>query len=204
MQIEHIRHWYRSLPEKKRYIELLTAVLTVPVLITVLIANVRNINTQPQKNESISSGSSVLGTVRQTPTPTFPVNKSGTTDASPSSITSPEPSHTPQQCNPAVGNPTIKYPKEGEVVTGNPVCIDISIEKEGFCSVVWSYRINNSAWSEFTDKSFCIYDLSPGQKQLEVRIKSIVSGDEVTRSRTFLIPGMTATPTPESSPSASY
>lgn len=210
MHIQNVQQWYRSLPDKKRYIEFITAFLTVPVLITVLIGNLRNINTQPQDKES-NNGAMVLGTVRQTPTPTTVLRDSEkitvTEETDPTPIVTvqetPQPSPPPpQQCNPSVGNPAIRYPTEGENVTINPVCIDITIDKQGYCSVVWSYRINGSAWSEYTDKSFCIYDLPPGQKLLDVKIKSIVSGDEVTRSRTFHIPGPSLTPTPESSSSA--
>ena len=39
LSIDRIKSWYRALPDKKRYIEFVTALLTVPVLITVLISN---------------------------------------------------------------------------------------------------------------------------------------------------------------------
>ena len=42
--LEKFKDWYRNLPDKKRYIEFVTAILTVPVLITVIISNVSRIN----------------------------------------------------------------------------------------------------------------------------------------------------------------
>ena len=44
--LEKWRKWYRALPDKKRYIEFLTASLSVPVLITVIILNVSNLKSR--------------------------------------------------------------------------------------------------------------------------------------------------------------
>lgn len=56
--LEKLRNWYRGLPDKKKYIEFLTASLSVPVLITVIILNVSNLRskdkqtTEPPKVET--------------------------------------------------------------------------------------------------------------------------------------------------------
>ena len=41
--LEKIKKWYRNLPDKKRYLEFITALLTIPVLLTVLWSNLNNL-----------------------------------------------------------------------------------------------------------------------------------------------------------------
>ena len=121
---------------------------------------------------------------------------------SPAAATS-TPSVTPSaQCKKEVGPISIVYPKEGTTISKDPVCLDISRTGEDYCAVVWSYRINGENWSDYTDKSICIYRLSAGTKNLELRVKSIVTGDETILTRTFTVLE-TATPTPTSTSSAS-
>jgi hypothetical protein len=81
------------------------------------------------------------------------------------------------------------YPEEGNTVSKNPVCLDISRTGIDYCAVVWSYRLNNESWSDYTDKSICLYGLTPGTKKLELRVKSIVTGDETILTRNFTIYG---------------
>ena len=50
---EKARQWYRALPDKKRYLEFITAFLSIPVLITVLISNVSNLQ-NTKKPETVS------------------------------------------------------------------------------------------------------------------------------------------------------
>ena len=58
---EKIKKWYRAMPDKKRYIEFITALLTIPVLLTVLITNLSNI--RQNNNKPIA-----IPTVAQQPT----------------------------------------------------------------------------------------------------------------------------------------
>src|SRR3990167_3484792 len=46
---DSVKQWYSELPDKKKWIDFLTASLTVPVLITVIIAN---INSMRKKGEA--------------------------------------------------------------------------------------------------------------------------------------------------------
>lgn len=175
---EKVKYWYRGLPDKKRYLEFLTALLTIPVLLTVIISNILNLQNRSQ-------------TPAPTPLPTI----HPTTIVS----TAPTPTLTPTpglQCKKEIGPIEIAYPNENMTVISDPVCLDIVREGTDFCAVVWSYRINASVWSDYTDKSICMYGLTPGEKKLELRVKSIVTGAETILRRTFIIPSLTPTPTP--------
>lgn len=192
--VDRIKSSYRALPDKKRYIEFFTALLTVPVLLTVIIANIRNLQSKPATQSA--------GTGNQTPQVTFiPYEvKSG---QQPSVAGTPYPTPTNslvKECTREVGPVEIISPAEGERVIANPVCIDISYHQGDYCSVVWSYRLNSAPWSQYTDKSICLYNIPPGDQKLDLRVKSIASDDEVLLTRRFTVPA--PTPTPEASGSA--
>lgn len=181
--VDKLRNWYRGLPDKKRYLEFITALLTIPVLLTVLLSNVTNL--QNQKKAETTPTPSVTNTT-PTATPTIiPEKPLGTS-----------PTVTPAtQCTPGVGPVEIVYPEENATLSEDPVCLDIPRVSGNYCAVVWSYRINGSGWSNYTDREVCMYGFTPGTKQLDLRIKSIVSGEEKILRRTFTIAG-SPTPTP--------
>lgn len=189
--IQSIRDWYRGLPDKKRYLEFMTALLTIPVLLTVLLSNVSNL--QNKKNEPTP-----------TPQPTADQPLTGTATTTPKTTVTPTSTPTPTpgpECIKEIGPIELSDPEEGSTVTGDPVYLDITRTGKNYCSVVWSYRINGSAWSEYTDKSISLYGLTPGVKNLELRVKSIVSTDTQLIKRTFTVAG-TSTPTPTATSSA--
>ena len=113
---------------------------------------------------------------------------------------------TPSQCESEIGPIEITSPKENETVSDNPLCFTIVRKNPNnkYCAVVWSQRINNSSWSDFTDREICIYNMDSGEKTLELKVKSIVSGAEKTLMRIFnyenatqiATPTLTNTPTP--------
>jgi hypothetical protein len=192
---DKIKHWWTVLPDKKKYIEFFTALLTVPVLLTVLISNINSLKTN-QKTA-----------IAPTPTPgqiTPPVITIIQKE-NPTSTPTPTPNVTPTpgQCNSAVGPVNITSPADNEVVNTNPVCINISYNQGNYCAVVWSYRINGGSWSDFTDKSICLYNLPPGTENLELQVKSVASSNEVLLNRTFTVSGTAATPTPTQTQSQS-
>ena len=181
--IERLRSWYRGLPDKKRYLEFITALLTIPVLLTVLLSNVTNL--QNQKKAEITP----------TPTQVIATPSSKPTDV-PAKLPNTSPTVTPAaQCIAGIGPIEIAYPEEGSTLSEDPICLDIPRSGGNYCSVVWSYRINGSGWSNYTDREVCMYNLSPGTKQLDLRVKSIVSGEEKILRRTFTVAG-SVTPTP--------
>lgn len=190
--IDRVKRWYRMLPDKKRYLEFMTALLSIPVLLTVIILNISSL--QSQKNAGGATGPSAITTpnviiVTQGAT-------SGTT-VTPSPTLTPTSSPTPDAtCKNQIGPVSIAYPNEGDVISDDPICLSIVRSDPTYCSVFWSYRINGGAWSDYTDKSICMYGLSSGQKNLELRVKNFVSGDETILKRTFSVAGSTATPVP--------
>jgi hypothetical protein len=165
-------------------VEFFTAILTVPVLLTVIILNVSNL----KKSDS---------TPTPTPEPqkiivTIPEQKQASginTDANPTP--------TSEACNTDIGPVSISSPDEGDVVTNNPVTITVSRQGTGYCAIVWSYRINGGAWSDYDDKSIALYNPPKGQITFELRVKSVVTGDEQKLTRKFSYDGSsdtTATP----------
>jgi hypothetical protein len=181
---------YRHLPEKKQYVEFFTALLTVPVLITVLALNLNNLKTTNKKpttqNTTVNSSSNNTPEKIYISAPTsaaVPVNTISVTEA---------------PCKPGIGSISIDSPQEGDTVSDNPVSIDISYKTNGYCQVVWSYRINGGGWSDYDDKSIALYNLPQGNIKLDLRVKSIVSDDQKTLTRNFVYKGNTvaATATP--------
>jgi len=177
-KIQDIKQAMSNLPDKKRYAELLTAVLSIPVLITVLLLNINNLRPKTQEPSTIATQSGIP--TASSPIPTLQ-------NASPTQQKTPTISP-PQACIKEVGPIEITSPQEGEVITQNPVCIDIQRNNQDYCEVAWSYRINNDPWSEYIDKAICLYNMTPGEKRIEVRVKSIASSNQTILKRTFTIP----------------
>ncbi len=182
--VERVRHWYRGLPDKKRYLEFITAFLTIPVLLTVLLGNVSNLQNQKKTEVTPTPAPTTYATPRPTaPPPVISQSSSSTAAAVPAS------------CTPGIGPIEITYPTENSTIDEDPVCLDIPRQSSNYCAVVWSYRINGGRWSEYTDREICMYSLAPGTKNLELKVKSISNGDERIIKRTFMMAGV-STPTP--------
>lgn len=181
---QKIKNWYKELPGNKRYFELLSAVLSIPVLVTVILLNLNNLDNMRSR--------SIEKEVSPTSTETPPPSSSSSTV-------------TPQECIKEIGPVEIITPSENEVIDKDPVCIDIS-HLNKYCSAVWSYRINNGPWSDYTDKSVCIYSLSPGEKKLELRVKSLVSNEQIILKRNFTVsePSVTPSPVPTVEPISAF
>jgi hypothetical protein len=186
--LEKIKHWWFALPDKKKYIEFITALLTVPVLLTVLLSNINSL-----KNSQKAAASPAPAPTPVAPQVTIIQKENPTPVASPTASPTPAPTPTPATCNSAVGPVDIANPDENEIVSANPVNIIITYNQGNFCAVVWSYRINGGTWSDFTNNSISIYNLSPGTQNLDVQVKSVVSGSVVVLHRTFTVSGPTPT-----------
>ncbi|MGI5827646.1 MAG: hypothetical protein ACOX6V_01335 [Patescibacteria group bacterium] len=205
---EKVTNWYKDLPEKKRYLEFISAVLSIGVMLTVIVNNVDNINSRkslqnaPDKDKPTPTPQVIRVEVDKNNSESEAEAKS-TQTPSVSPKPTPEPTAAPKDvCKKEVGPIEIVYPEENEVISSDPVCIDISHKREEYCAVVWAYRINGSNWSDYTDKSICLYNVTPGEKLFELRVKSIVSGDEILLKRRFTVEGRNPESSPESSPSA--
>jgi len=198
-----IRDWFAVLPDKKKYIEVITASLSIPVLLSVVLINYLNIQ-ERRSNDKITS------TITEAPKDQSPtiitIIKEPDQNATPTPtiITSPTQSVTKEECIKDIGPISIATPEENEAVTSNPLEINIQYDQGEYCSVVWSYRINNGNWSNFIDNDIFIYNMDSGQKTIELHVKSIVSNASKTIRRTFtyenayMMSTPTITPTPPS------
>ncbi|MDA1316845.1 MAG: hypothetical protein O3B87_02355 [bacterium] len=189
-----IRNWFKDLPKKKKYIEVITASLSIPVLLSVVLVNYLSIqdkrsDTTPTPTQT--AGQTVITVVRD-PDPTSP-----SPTASQGQITQ-TPTNT-KECTREIGPIAILSPQEGSIVNSNPLTIDVDYNQGEYCSVVWRYRINGASWSDFGDDDIVIYNLPSGQKSIELEVKSIVANVSKTVTRTFSYTNIqevpTATPT---------
>ncbi len=185
-----LRETFRYLPDKKKYIEVITASLSIPVLLSVVLVNYLNIQDQRKK---------------EVPTPTPIMSQSAVPTiitATPDSKTSPK----PNECIREIGPIIILAPQEGENVNINPFTIDVDYNQGDYCSVVWRYRLDGGNWSQFGDDDIVIYNLSSGQKKIELEVKSIVTNVSEVYTRTFTyqntqeVPTATSTPSPTTLP----
>lgn len=179
--LENLQNWYRELPDKKKYVELVSAVLSVPVMVTVILINMNNLtqrnaakSTEQLTPSHIPSVTIILEEKIITPTPQE--------DAPTPTINT---SATPSSCVREVGPITISSPRENEVITGSAVNIRISEQPEEFCPLLWSYSLDEGTWTDYSDNDISIYNLPTGNHTINIRVRSIASENEITLRRTF-------------------
>lgn len=173
---------FLALAEHKKYLEFFTALLSIPVLITVIILNFNSVKNL-EKNAKPTDTPQRTGFYSA---PIVPTVKSPTT----------QPLGTQAPCKKELGPISIESPQENDSVTGNPVSIIISYPDDRYCAAVWAYRINDSQWSDYDDKSIALYNLPTGKVKLELKAKSIVVASEKILTRNFTYQGASATLTP--------
>lgn len=195
---DKVHDWYRQLPDKKKYVEFVSAILSVPVLVTVILINMNNLthkDTAKSTDKLTPSYIPSVTVIREeklvTPTP-------GKTTPTPDSIT-------PVACQKAVGPVVIASPQENQVISDDYVSIDISAQTPGFCPVEWSYSLDGATWSNYSNKNISLYNLNTGNHQINIKVKSTESNDEITLRRTFYYdnPHVTLEPTQSATDSAS-
>lgn len=164
------RRAIQHVPHKKQYIEFVTALLSIPVLLTVIILNFNSLKAKDDGEKQIQDTRPIIVTV--------PVEKDTRRD---------EPTPLPSQavCKKEIGPVSITSPEEGEVVTENPVTLSLNHDDETYCAIVWSYRVNEGRWSEYGDNTVALYNPPKGQVKIEVRVRSTVSKEEKRIIRTF-------------------
>lgn len=175
----------KNIPNGKIYFELITAALSVPVLISVLLLNYNNINNKPKPTAS------------PTPTPTAAELNKIIYITQPAS-NNPTPVN---NCIKDIGPVKISFPADGQTITDNPVNFDISYPDSKYCSVVWSYRINNGSWSSYTANNPVIYNLPNGKVIFDLKVQSTVVQKEISVERNFVYSG-NSNPTPQATSSA--
>lgn len=176
-----------KLVKKKPYLEMVTAILSIPVLITLFILNV-----------------STLTGINLKPAPTpEPFKNGGEFVAAP---IGPDRDITPSDnmpCKKALGPVSITSPSENDTVKDNPVNINISYDDSVYCQAAWSYRINGGSWSGYDDRSVALYNLPAGQVTFELRVKSIVTDEQKNLTRKFNYDGRGTVLVPDNSSSGS-
>lgn len=182
---------YRSLPDKKQYVEFFTAILTVPVLLTVIVLNLNNL-----KNSN-KTATAPTPTQERPIVVTLPDSKD---DDKSRREPTPEPSK--EACKKGIGPISIDYPEENSTIDDNPIIVDINYEEGDYCAVVWAYRINDSRFSDYDDKSIALYNVPNGVVRFQLRVKSILGGEEKVLTRTFTYKGASINITPTASGSA--
>jgi len=188
----------RRLPDKKQYVEFFTAILSVPVLITVILLNLSNLTASKNTKQTPTPAAA---TTPQTIYITAPGGQNTVGNNQPNAPTTAatiNPSATQGPCKPQIGPVAITSPQEGQTVSDNPVNITIVYQNDTYCSVVWSYQINGGSWSDFDNKSIALYNPPQGNITLNLRVQSTVSDQQETLTRHFTYNGSTtiATPTP--------
>lgn len=183
------KKWYKTLPDSKKYVELLTAVLSIPVMVTVIIINLNNLNQNKQTQNTKTTPASIQvvisAPVQKQPDTKQPPNFNNNS-LTPTNIPIPTitPTPTSTECKKEVGPIEITSPQEGQVITKNNLCIKYTTNSE-YCSVETSYQLDNGSWSDSTESSICLYNISAGDHVLELKIKSTKSEDTITLKRNF-------------------
>ncbi|HRN96175.1 MAG TPA: hypothetical protein PLD54_01880 [Candidatus Levybacteria bacterium] len=188
--VQKFKNWVKKVPDRKIYIEVVTALLTVPVLITVLVTNLNNLS-EMKKDKADAA--------QVTPATQEIIIKDVPSAGQSAQTTITEKIISTQPCKKEVGPINISYPAQGQTVTENPVNIHINYSDSEYCSVVWSYRINDGQWSEYSSNSISLYNMPEGAKKLELRVQSTTSNDQELLTREF---NYTPSSTPEASGSA--
>ncbi len=163
------RRFVKTFP-KKHHVEYITGILSVPVLLTAVALNFINLQNNTKKQQPAS------------PTP---VERQIIVEVKPNENDTGSKATPIPACKKEVGPISISSPREGQTLSSNPVCITINYDDENFCSVVWSYRINEGDWSEYNSNSPCLYGLPTGDVKFELRLQSTVSQDAETIERNF-------------------
>lgn len=171
--------WYRKLPEKKHYVEFITAVLSVPVMLTVIILNLNNLNQQKNANQKQTTNEKIVP---------VQVVITGEKQNGSNEVPTTIPSPTSSSCIKEVGLVSIASPRENEVIAKDPVCITI-VTQLGYCSVDWSYKLDDGNWSDYSDKNICLHNMTNGNKTFQLKIRSSASDDEITLQRSFVYQG---------------
>jgi len=196
--IQKTKKWYSNLPDKKKYFELMTAMLSVPMILTVIIVNLNSINRNKQTTTTAAVTTAPVQIIVESPATGSGNINPPSNDKQPKTTITPTPTlnltPTSTTCKQGVGTVEISSPQEDEVITSDNVCISISTDSD-YCGVSWAYKLDDGDWSNFTNQDICLYNLSVGEKSLQVKIKSDVVDKTVTLARNFIYK-TTTTPTP--------
>jgi hypothetical protein len=191
----------KKIIDKKKHLEFVGALLTIPFLISVLILNfnsISNINNAKLTPTPAPNGKGGNGLL-----PKFPNFFSAPIGTSTKNATT-DPLATQGPCVKNLGPVSISSPNEGDVVSSNPVEVDISYDDSTHCGAAWSYRINGGEWSGYDNRSVALYNLPKGAIKFELRVKSITSSDTTSLTRNFTYNGQDSAIIPTNASSSAH
>lgn len=194
---QKIKKWYATLPDKKQYVELITALLSVPMMVTVILVNLNNIKTKNQTATTPAITTAPIQVVVENPA-TGSGNVAPPQNGQTTKVTTSTVAPTSAACKKDIGPIEILSPQEGEIITTNNMCITISTDNS-YCPVTWSYKLDDSSWSDFNNNDICLYNLTPGKKSLQLKVKSTVVDKSITLQRNFTYQEGSGTPAPTNS-----
>lgn len=188
---DKINNWYHNLPDNKKWIDLVTAVLTIPVLVTVIASNLGYIKKDEKPEVSAQNlQPTIERIIIKEEGSSTPLLKEAEADEKEVAVQSPAVS-----CDVNLPEFEIIAPNENEKISADPVCLTIRQKTLGnYCSVLWAYKTNNGSWSTFTNEPICLYNSAQGDIKIEIKIKSH-NGTETTLSRNFIIEKNSPSPT---------
>lgn len=190
--MSRVRKVIQGLPSKKQYFELVGAMLSIPVLITVILLNTNSLRNNTAKSTAPTPAVIVTEkdrVITQPPQVIYQNSGSGSSTGSSSA-----------SCTKDVGQVRIASPREDEVVSTNPVCFDIASDDDSICPLVYSYRVDGGSWTDYSKNTVCLYNLQSGSHTVDVKVKSSQSDDVVQLRRSFQM-GQTNTTSPTATPS---
>ncbi len=205
--MEKTKQIIKKLPLRKPHLDFLAAMLTIPVLITVLVINLSNLESRKSSVTPTPTATPVAQTKQTLQAGESPQTKIITIQVTPTAATvTPSPTPNPDTCIKGIGPIDITYPQENQTVSDNPLCISINYTQGNYCSVVWAYKINNGNFSNYSNNSVCLYNVPQGSNTFTLEVKSLVNSDTKAIIRDFEYvtnTQVTQTPTPVASSSAS-
>ncbi len=192
--MSRVRKVIQGLPSKKQYFELVGAMLSIPVLITVILLNTNSLRGNSAKTTTPTPAVVVTEKDRVITQPPQVIYQNTGNDSSSGSSNA--------SCTKDVGQVRIASPRQDEVVSTNPVCFDIASDDDSICPLVYSYRVDSGSWTDYSKNTVCLYNLQSGSHTVDVKVKSSQSDDVVQLRRSFQVGQTDSSPSTTPSPTA--
>jgi|SRR5579872_3380328 len=175
-----------KLYEKKPIIEFIVAVLSIPSILLLLLLNIKSLTSNSKATPTVTPGITSAVTGSNTIFFSRPVTRETKSTLLPNATQAP--------CIEGLGPVSIGSPNEGDIVTTNPVEVDVSYDDSKYCSAVWSYSVNGSSWSNYDNNSVALYNLPNGPIAFHLRVKSLTNSDSTSLTRNFTYEGQSTNP----------
>ncbi len=182
--LKYIRRLVQKLQLRKGWVDWVIALLTIPVLLTIVFSNILTIR---EKNN-----------IPENSTPQASQQPINIVVENPTIKPSPQVSVTPSVpvCKDGLPTYEIVTPQENALVTGDPVCLVFVAQEDRYCSVRWAFRVNNTNWSPFTSQPVCLYNMKSGPVTVEVKFRAENDDEQIYTRKFTYQDGLSVTPSP--------